>query len=170
MSIKLIGAILVIAGCGSVGFLMAHNVRRETAALKQLLGALSYMAAELEYRMTPLPELCRKVCDQWDGCIGVFFRILAQELEGQVAPDAASCVAAALTKCRRMPEKAGQVLTELGRTLGELDLNGQIQGLEALKGTCTEMYRELEENRVQRLRSYETLGLCAGAALAILLL
>ncbi len=170
MSIKWVGAILVVAGCGSVGFLMAHNVRRESAALKQLLGALSYMAAELECRMTPLPELCRKVCAQNDGCIGAFFRILAQELDGQIAPDAASCALAALAKCRRMPEKAGQALTELGKTLGELDLSGQLKGLEALRETCTRMYRELEENRTQRLRSYETLGLCAGAALAILLL
>ena len=30
--------------------------------------------------------------------------------------------------------------------------------------------RELERNRQQRLRSYRTLGLCAGAALALLLL
>ena len=40
------------------------------------------------------------------------------------------------------------------------------------KDLCTAdvTLRELERNRQQRLRSYRTLGLCAGAALAILLL
>ena len=59
MSIKLIGAALIIAGCDGVGFSMAAAHRREESALRQLIGALDYMGCELQYHLTPLPELCR---------------------------------------------------------------------------------------------------------------
>lgn len=170
MELKWIGAALIIAGGGGVGALMAYQVKKECSALEQLLAALGFMACELEYRLTPLPELCRQVAEKYSGCTAGFFRTLAQELEGQVAPNVTSCVRAALTKCQRMPQEFYNLLKELGSTLGIFDLSGQLSGLEAVQASCRRQLEELEQNRGQRLRSYQTLGLCAGAALAILLL
>ena len=60
MSIKWIGAILVIVGCGGVGFSMAAAYRRQETALRELMGTLDFMSWELQFRLTPLPELCRR--------------------------------------------------------------------------------------------------------------
>ena len=56
----------------------------------------------------------------------------------------------------------------MGSSLGRFDLEGQLQGLESVRIYCREQLDELSKDRDVRLRSYQTLGLCAGAALAIL--
>ena len=56
----------------------------------------------------------------------------------------------------------------MGSSLGRFDLDGQLLGLEAVRVYCQEQLSEMSKDRDVRLRSYQTLGLCAGAALAIL--
>ncbi len=58
----------------------------------------------------------------------------------------------------------------LSYSLGKFDLEGQLQGLEAAKADCQRRLQNMEQGKESRLRSYRALGLCGGAALAILLL
>lgn len=170
MSIQLIGAVLVICGCGGVGFYMAVNHRRDEVVLRQLSAALDYMECELQYRMTPLPELVRSTSRQATGAVGKFLLCLAEELEAQISPDASSCVRAAISKVKELPEICRPCLRQFGKSLGSFDLPGQLKGLEAVRAMCRLELKRLCRNQDQRLRSYQTLGLCAGAALAILFL
>ena len=62
------------------------------------------------------------------------------------------------------------MLLLLGSSLGRFDLAGQLKGLSAVKGQCALELQELRTDREPRLRSYRVLGLCAGAALVILLI
>ena len=71
---------------------------------------------------------------------------------------------------RELPESVGKLLKELGKTLGRFDLPGQLRGIEGVRRSSRKALDQLERNRDVRLRSYQTLGLCAGAALAILLI
>ncbi|MCD7859027.1 MAG: stage III sporulation protein AB [Firmicutes bacterium] len=170
MSLKWIGAVLILCGTGGVGLAIACGVQREAEALRQLLIALEFMESELEYRLTPLPELCRRTAERVNGCVSRFFAALAAELEGQIAPDASACTCVVLRQSPALPPKTAAALGELGRGLGNLNLDGQLRQLRAAQKSCRETRRQLEEGKQQRLRSYQTLGLCAGAALAILLL
>lgn len=168
--LKWYGAILIVLGCGSIGFAMAAAHRREETVLRQLIGALDFMQCELQYRLTALPDLCRMTAAQCQGNLRTLFITLAQELEDQLSPDAFHCMNAALAKVPKIPGKAGEILRSMGRTLGRFDLEGQIQGLENARQNCRRMLENMSENREVRLRSYQTLSLCAGAALAILFL
>ena len=96
MSYRWFGAALVIAGCGGFGFSIASGYKREEGILRQLLRALNYMEWELQYRLTPLPELCRQAGKETRGTLREVFFNLARELEWQTSPDAASCMTAAL--------------------------------------------------------------------------
>ena len=168
MNVKLIGAALIIAGCGGVGFSMAASHRREEKAFRQMIRALDYMGCELQYRLTPLPELCRCAASECGGPIGQVLVNLAVELEAQVAPDVGSCMNAALAKTSGLPQRAKKNLQILGQSLGQFDLQGQLVGLESARKQCRRELDELTKNRDVRLRSDQTLGLCAGSALAIL--
>ena len=170
MEIKWLGAVLVIAGCGSVGFMMSWNYRRELRLLRQLHRGLQFMNCELQYRLSPLPELCRKTASQLSGALQLLFTNLANELERQVAPEALYCMNEALKKTTGIPESAVSILSELGSSLGGFDLEGQLTALGSAEAKCEWYISNLENNRIQRTRSYQTLGLCAGAALAILLM
>ena len=79
--------------------------------------------------------------------------------------------------CRTAAEGSGGTvrafLTELAReldTLGRFDLPGQLRGLESAIRSTEEALRQLRDGAADRRRSYQTLGLCAGAAMAILFL
>lgn len=168
MSYKWIGAVLVIMGCGSVGFTAAASHRREEKMLMQLLNALQFMESELQYRLTPLPELCRQAGMTVKDTLRNVFLAFVSELEAQISPDALSCMHAAVGCCREVPSSVRAVFLQLGQTLGRFDLPGQLQGLECAKEVCRAHLKAMEQNRDERLRGYQTLGLCAGAALVIL--
>lgn len=167
MSIKWFGAILIIAGCGSFGFCMAATHRREEQLLRQLLNTLDFIECELQFHMTPLPELCRNASHECKGLISQIMLNLSVELDSQTAPDAASCMNLALMTCD-VPKRIRGVLDMMSISLGRFDLDGQVKGLEAARSFCRQELEFLLQNRETRLRSYQTLGLCAGAALAIL--
>ena len=127
-------------------------------------------AAETTFGLTPLPELCRQAGKETRGTLREVFFNLARELEWQTSPDAASCMTAALKRSHELPRRIRGIMKQLGHTLGRFDLPGQKQGLEEVKEACRMELESLGKNRETRLRSYGTLGLCAGAALAILFL
>ncbi len=168
MRIKFFGAILIVVGCGFFGFAKASSHRREENELRVLLAALDYMQCELQYRLTPLPELCRQAGRQARGRIGKILLDISSELERQISPDVHSCVQAALNNSLDIGKRSYEAFDLLGSSLGHFDLEGQIRGMEAVRGFCRKELEDLSYNRDSRLRSYQTLGLCAGAALAIL--
>lgn len=170
MSVKWIGAVLVMVGCGGFGFSLAASYRREEQMLRQLISVLNFMECELQYRLTPLPELCRQAAREARGGVREVLTRLAQELEEQIAPDVLSCMRSALAGGKDLPRRVGDVCLQLGHSLGRFDLPGQLKGLESVREACRRELEELDKNRDVRLRSYQTLGLCAGAALAILFL
>lgn len=168
MMIKIIGAILVIGGCGSVGAMICGAYRTEERVLKLLLSALDYMQCELQYRLMPLPDLCRRVGAASSGQIKSIFVSLASELEDQVSPDVERCMDHVLCLRKDLPKRSRCVLEELGVSMGRFDLDGQIKGLEAARQACRRSLEELTQNKAVRLRNCQTLALCAGAAIAIL--
>ena len=168
MILKIFGAVLIIAGCGGVGFRIASNHRQEEKNLRQLIGILNYMECELQYRLTPFPELCRKAAVDFSGLLGKVFFELGVEIETQKAPDLDTCMQTAVSKSAKLTPKVREELLLLGRSVCRFDIDGQIKGFEAVRQDSRRLLEGLTDNRDTRLRSYQTLGLCAGAALAIL--
>lgn len=55
--LKLIGLSLILAASGAVGAGLAGTVRRQQAQTLALIDALLRIRHELQYRLTPLPEI-----------------------------------------------------------------------------------------------------------------
>lgn len=168
MDVKWIGAVLIISACGGFGFLLAFSHRKEERFLRSLIGALDFMASELHFRETPLPDLCQRTAGECVGEIGFVFSRLAEELSRSTFPDVNSCMETAISGLD-LPMTSMLNFRLLGVSLGQFDLDGQMKSLEAVREKCREDLRRFTDNREQRLRNYQTLSLCAGAALAILL-
>lgn len=168
--LKWIGAILIVTSCSSCGFLIAAGKRREERLLYQLIDILRFMESELQYRLTPLPELCRMAAGETNGVLRNVFLNLYRELTCQKQPDAGSCMYASIHRSGEIPSRIRRLLVMLGGSLGRYDLSGQLQGIQALRKRCNENLESIRKNRNERLRSYQTLGVCAGTALAIILI
>lgn len=170
MYLKLTGAIFILLACGGYGITMAVSHRREVSALHQLVHAMDLMLRELEYRLTPLPELCRVGAEKCRGSLRDMMLTLAKNLDEQISPDVEVCTTLALKSTAGLPRYVTSQMLSLGQTLGRFDLTGQLTSLERCRTSCLEQLEILEHHQAQRLRSYQTLGFCAGAALAIILL
>ena len=166
---KFFGAALVVAACGSIGFMMAAAHRKEVRLMKELITSIHFMRCELEYRCIPLPDLCRKTAHITSDAISAYFTVLSKTLDGQVLPDPKSCCAYALSQQKNLPQSVRNVIQSLSDTLGCFDMNGQIEGLQATIKQAESVLEKLTLDQDVRLRSYQTLAICAGAALAILL-
>lgn len=169
MYIRIIGAILIVLSSSSVGYYLVLSHKREENAIRQLINVLNFMECELQYRLTPLPELCRLAAAENQGIVCDLMLTLANEMDRQISPDASSCMNAALAKYHRFPERAKRILMRLGGSLGRFDLGGQLRGLENARQSCRKELESLGNNRNERLKNYQTLAICAGVALVILL-
>lgn len=149
---------------------MANAHRQQERVLRQLIRVTEYMECELQFRQTPLPNLCRNAAQVVSGELRNVLLALEQELEMGCCAEVSQCMARVLEKNHGCSPALRPHLEELGQRLGTFDLTGQLQGLRSLRTGCENAWKQLSDNRENRLRSYQTLGLCTGAALAVLLL
>lgn len=165
-----VGAFLVLLAGGYVGFSIALSHRKEEKTFRQIITAINYMECELQYRLTPLPQLLGQASQETEGVVRNILAELALELMNQITPQVSSCMDIVLMKQKDLSQNIKEAFCLLGQCLGRFDLQGQLKELDYVRVFCTSHLNDLEANRDARLRSYQTLGLCAGAALAILLL
>jgi stage III sporulation protein AB len=154
--------------CGWFGFAMVLSHKREEAGLNGLICALDYFQCELQYRLTPLPDLCYQIAHTRKDMVGQIFGKLAEKLESGENADVSNCLRQIRRESSDLTPAVSNALELLGSTLGCFDLPGQISGIEAVRAHCRRELDALQKDRAERLRSYQTLGLCAGAALVII--
>lgn len=168
MTIRIIGAILVIIGCGGVGIMITVAHRNQVKTLRQLTMILDFMECELQYRQTPLPELCKLTAGNANGPIMTVFSSLSAELEKQISPDVEQCMKAVLQSVDNLSRPIKESLLLLGQSLGQFDLEGQLKGIEMTKREAQRFLQEDTNDQESRMRCYQTLSICAGAAIVIL--
>ena len=168
--IKWIGAFCIIVGSGGFSLMLASSYRKEERTLRNLIYALDFMMCELQFRMSALPDLCRQTAGECAGILRQVFLKLANELEDQISPDVSGCMRTVLAQKLDIPLQTKDALELLGDHLGRFDLHGQLKGLETVRQECRTKLNKLIGSKESHLRSYQTLGLCAGAALVILLM
>ncbi len=166
---KMIGAVLVIAACGFVGFAKAASFKRIQKDLENLLEALEFMENELLFRMPALADLARDTANRLEGSAGKVFYALSQELDRQVLPEVSLCMEHALEQAPRLSSQAQCLFLLLGKSLGRFHLEGQLSGLRSLQTQCRMQLESCRQSASEKIKSCRTLGLCAGVALAILL-
>ena len=149
--IKLLGTAMIVLGSGSAGFGFARAVRAQLRQLNALLAALEAMKGEIEYRLTPLPELFAALGEGTEPVTAAFFRGCAAMMEAD----------------RALPP---QLVLGRAFSLGKFDLGGQVRAIELAQERLRAELAEVQAGSRARCRSYETIGICAGLALAVILL
>ena len=169
MSFKIIGVIFVMLSCGGCGFYIASQHMRRINQLEKFINVMHYMECELEYHHSSLPSLCKQCADRSSGNISKVFSVLSDEMEKQLIPNVYRCMQVVLDQVGVSDAIIRDYLLELGKNLGGFDLAGQVLSLQKMQERCEQNLIALKEHKSNCIRSYQTLGLCAGAAIAILL-
>lgn len=170
MMLRFIGAVLVLAAGGAVGFSIAAQERREQRQLEDFARSLEMMGQELRCNLTTVDHLLLLAAAQTGGTVARIYHAAALALQQQAGPDVQTCMSAALKSSPEAPNQLRELFVYLGSTLGKFDLPGQLAGLRHVHQQCTRRLEALRQGQAERHRSYRILGLCAGGALAILLI
>ena len=167
MTQKLIGGALVFIGCAGVGFMKARQLSSEEALLSDTVLLLNRMENELSCRRTTLSDLCELACDCKKELKHLYME-LSQLLSQQTLADASACMNHALKQVN-LPKSVADLHIRLGQTMGKFDMVGQLRELQVVRKSAEQQLSVIRQEQKDKRRSYQTLGLCAGAALVILL-
>ena len=170
--LKLIGLSLILAASGAVGAGLAGTVRRQQAQTLALIDALLRIRHELQYRLTPLPEIFAALGGSRNREIAEFFSRLAALLSSAQTCTVGYACRQALRRTERLCIPAGvrTALMSLFDTLGKYDLDGNLQALDLALGRLREEARQLQGSAAARCKTYVTLGVCTGLAVAVILI
>lgn len=170
--LKLIGLSLILTASGAAGFGLAGRIRRQQVQTLALLDALLRLRHELQYRLTPLPEAFELLGESANAPIGAFFSRLSESLSGAQPCSVGYACRQALRNTPGMYLSAGtqRTILSLFDTLGTYDLDGNLQLLDLALARERDELRTLQAGAAARCRTYVTLGICTGLAVAVILL
>lgn len=137
-----------------------------------MIDALLRIRHELQYRLTPLPEIFAALGSSRNPETAEFFSQL-----GAMLASAQSCTvgfacrhALAHTRGLCLSGAARGTLLSLFDALGKYDLEGNLQVLELALSRLREEAKALRNSAPSRCRTYLTLGICTGLAVAVILI
>ncbi len=169
---KLVGMIFILAASGSVGIRMAAAMRRRCGLFRQFLAALHVLQNEITFCATPLPQAYALAAVSSEGVVARLFSHMAKEMDRRrwLTPQAALAAAWSMEPALTQEEALHTVLQSMASGLGKYDRDSQSQTLEMTKKRLEALLYEAEQERHARSKTYETLGICTGLAMAILFL
>ena len=169
--IRMMGAALLIAGCGGLGLGAAGRLDGRVRDLRELAAGLEILQRELGWRLSPLPKALEAAAVGAGGRAAHFFEFCAQgagHLDGtpfqQLWRDG-------LERCPlRLGREDRALLEQLGPVLGRYDGDSQRQAVEGVLVGLHSQQAQAEEDRRRLGRVYGVLGVTAGLFLAIVLI
>lgn len=137
-----------------------------------LIDALLRIRHELQYRLTPLPEIFAALGGSRNREIAEFFSRLAALLSSaQTCTVGYACrQALAQTRGLSLSSAARGTILSLFDSLGRYDLEGSVQALDLALSRLREEVKALQNSAAARCRTYLTLGVCTGLAAAVILI
>lgn len=165
---KLMGVIFVVTSAGAMGVGISRSLHRRCVLLRQLLQALQLMRNEIAFCGTPLPKVFALMAVACEGPLEQIFSETAKRMDRQHWLTPQQAIKDALSE--EKDAFYAPVLLELTFQLGKYDLTAQISAVETARSRTEEMLLKLEQEKSKKSGTYEMLGVCAGIAVAILLI
>jgi len=165
---KLAGIVFIVGSAGVMGVRISLSLRKRCELLRQLLQALAVLRSEIAFCGTPLPQAFALMAVQCSGTLETIFSSAAKQMDRQRWMTPLQAMELAIAESRET--FLAPILRELFAQLGRYDLEAQVRAVDGAQSRTKTLLSQLEQERNRKTGTYETLGICAGIAVAILLL
>ncbi|MGI5891379.1 MAG: hypothetical protein ACOX7H_01395 [Bacillota bacterium] len=168
--LKILGAIMIIFVCVSIGRLLAEELERRCRVLHDLQQGLLALEREISYAATPLPEALR-IAARSSASAASVFENAASKLRQSRGINAQQAWEWALERAGyELPLGAEDlsILSAFGRGLGLSDMQDQIRRLELSRQRLFSLEEEAQAHYRQLGKVWKNLGWAAGIAIAII--
>lgn len=167
---RLLGAVLVVAGCGALGLAGVCRLDGRVRDLGELAAGLDALQRELGWRLSPLPQALDTAARAVRGPAAEFFARCAQGAGAQDGRSFQQVWGDGLSAAPLRLEPGDKALLErLGPVLGRYDGDSQRLALEDAAAGLRSLQGDAADDRKRLGRVYGVLGMTAGLFLAILL-
>ena len=169
--IRLLGVFLLVGGCGALSVGAVGRLSGRVRDLGGLIVGLETLKQELQTSLDRLEPMLSAAAERTDGHARAFFQWCQKALRAS-EPEAFSVIwQAALEQVPLRLEPCDRTeLRGLGPILGCYDADSQAAALDRAIRRLEIRWEEAQERRRSLGKVYGTLGLSAGAVLAILLI
>ena len=165
---KVIGLIFIVAASSSVGFGMALSIQKERNLLLQMQRALQILRNEIAFCGTPLPQAFALVAAACSGYLECVFSDAAKQMDKHRWMTPACVMEQVMSNHRETA--VSEILQELAAGLGNYDLQAQLDSICNADVRAAELLQKTEQDGKAKAKIYETLGICGGLSVAILLI
>lgn len=170
MIIRWFGAFCIVAGSGCIGLVYNLQQRSNIRILEQLTDVIRYMEQDLRYRQLPLPDLLQNAMCQCDGVTLKVLTAYYHMLHRQATVDTEEGMKKILAEYQGISAQVREGFIKFARCIGQFDIAGQLITFANIREELTEAIKHMTKDHAAKKRSRQTLALCAGAAIAILLI
>lgn len=171
--LKLMGVLMVFAGCSLTGIVLDFKYRKRIKELENFIYAFEYLKGEIDYRLTPLEEACYLVGGETKHDIGKVFITFSKLLGERTANTGSSLWKEALEREKYKYDLTAEdysILEEFGRGIGQMDKKMQQANINLIQGKL-KMTLDLalkEHEKTGKLRT--GMGILVGACISILII
>lgn len=165
---KVVGLIFIVLSAGSVGFRIGVILKNRCHYLMELIKMLQILENEISFGGTPLPQAFALVAQTAEGEVKKIFSHLSVQMENCRWISPKTAMEGALKG--NQETVADSILLELAEKIGKYDLDTQISSIRIAQAQVQQMLNDLEQERKVKSKTYQTLSICAGLAVAILLI
>lgn len=163
---KYLGIVFVLISSATVGFQMAESLKNKCSLLRCFLESLNVLEREIAICGTPLPQAFARMAGSSNGVLAEIYSETAKSMDRNPWVTPYDAVRTAVSD---REDLLCQLLLPLFQKLGKYDTDAQKQAVEAARRDTETVLEKLTEECHIKSRTYRTLGICTGLAVAILL-
>lgn len=170
--IKIIGAILMIAGTATVGMKNVIRLRGRSKALSVVVSALEIMKNEIGDRLTPIPELFELLSREAESPVSLLFENAKNGMQelGSCSFSKIWSDAVQSTPELMLNPNEELLLCELGMSLGKYNVEEQVSAIALTQKRFEAFAQKAEEERARDSKMHAFLGLASGVFAVIILI
>lgn len=165
---RAVGAILLVAACGGIGFGWTARQKKRIALLEALRAAIQGLGTELTQRGTPLPEILEAEARRGGLLAGPMAQLAEALRQGTPMSQAAAPMTKALSESWELPQ-AAQAVAELCQLLGRYDAPTQGAACARAAARLEQIGEEQRQVLLEKGKLYHTVPLALGTMAALVI-
>lgn len=173
MLVKSLGIVIILIASSLFGYSLSYDYLTRLKNLEQLNKMLLLLKGEIKYNNSGIGEAIMKVASQSENIIGKFLDYTWRqfnEKECSIKEAWDKGIVGVLEPEAKLKPEDILIVREVGLNLGITDRETQINNILNTMDVIEIKIKELNETRGEKCRLYRTLGVMAGAFMAIVLI
>lgn len=165
---KFILLISIIVVSTLLGILFSKKYSRRESELKDMKSALNMFSTKIKFTYEPIPNLFLEISNKIGGNIGKIFERASVRMKEESAGEAWNKSFEDVVT--NLLDEDITTLKNLGRLLGQTDLEGQISEIEVVNQFLDTQLENARQEKLKNEKMYRTLGIISGMTIAIILI